>query len=70
MEATKMNVNEKAAQLYQDFKANYNHIGFDKKSFIRRLKALSKQVDRENENHTNAILYIDVISLRMGIELS
>lgn len=69
MEATKMNINEKAAQLYHEHKDNFNHIGFDKKSFIRRLRRLSKQINREDENQTDAVLYCDVISLRIGIEL-
>jgi len=61
--------NIKAKVLYDEFMKEYNHVGYDKKSFTRRLRNLEKRIDRNDETQIDAIMYVDVISVRIGIEL-
>jgi hypothetical protein len=66
-----MNIQQQAKKLYDEYREGYGSPWFDKKGFTRRLRKVARQTSRACDDPANvaAILYIDVISLRTGIEI-
>lgn len=63
-----MTITQKAKRLYDDYMQNwYFKSHYQKRAFKACITKLSKKIDQANQEHVQALMYLDVLATRLDM---